>query len=484
MSDFKGSSFRWGVRSRKPMCRQMSKDWRSAMAAMVMASASILLVAQRASADDPSSASSGFLQTKLGGLNLTFGGKAGLGYVATGNTNFGDGFRDRGKSVDHDVDYGEGFVEPRLDLDYQTEKYGEFYGAVAAIGAQTIGGDPGGYTSHSPNDVSVGQLFAGWKSGDLLSSSFGKDALTVSGGRQDFHIGDGFLVWDGNFDAGGDGAYWLAPRTAFDNTTIVTLNTGPVHADTFYLKSDKDNDHSELAGTNVEYHKDGFGTLGATYFNIFDSDDKLYIRKGMNVASMRVSDIKIPSVDGLTVRGEYAREWGGRNGIKTDAYGWYAEIDYSLASYLPWSPTLSYRYSAFSGDSNPDNKTNTSFDPLFFGAGRGWGTWYQGEIVGEYLLFNSNNRVNTVQLNVKPADSLSTGLIYFNFSLDKGNYGGSSVKSKSFANEVDLYADWSVNDHLYMGAVGGIGFAGAAAKQAFGNNDVYQLAEFIMTVTY
>ena len=431
------------------------------------------------------SAESSAIQYDLGGLHIALGGRAGTGYVLTGNTNFGAGF-DVGfdGSVDQNVDYTEGFLEPRIDLSYQTDGLGEFFGAASVIGAATrSNGDPGGFTFDNPDDVDLGQLHAGWKSGDLLSG-LGKDALTVSFGRQDFRVGDGFLIWDGNFDTAGDATYWLAPRTAFDNTAIITLNTGPIRTDAFYLKSDKDNDNSELVGGNLEYNWKGVGTFGVTYFNFIDSDDELYLRKGLNVASVRASDIPVPGIPGLTLRGEYARQWGNEHGIETDASGWYAEIAYSLADLLPWSPTLSYRYSAFSGDSNPDDSENTAFDPLFFGAGRGWGTWYQGEIVGEYLLFNSNNDVHMVQLNVKPTDSLSAGLLYFNFSLDKSNYFGTPTKNKNFANEVDLYADWQVTDHVYFGAVAGLGWAGAAAEEVFGEDDTYQLAEFLVTVTY
>jgi hypothetical protein len=32
----------------------------------------------------------------------------------------------------------------------------------------------------------------------------GEDALTVSFGWQDFRVGDGLLIWDGNFDTAGD----------------------------------------------------------------------------------------------------------------------------------------------------------------------------------------------------------------------------------------------------------------------------------------
>jgi len=80
------------------------------------------------------------------------------------------------------------------------------------------------------------------------------------------------------FDTAGDATYWLAPRTAFDNTEIITFNTDPIRADAFYLKSDKDQDHSELVGGNFEYNWKGVGTFGATYLNIIGSDEKLYLR--------------------------------------------------------------------------------------------------------------------------------------------------------------------------------------------------------------
>lgn len=449
---------------------------------------SISLAAGFAALALPNTALAQAIEVKLGDLNIALGGRAGLGYVLTGNTNFGAG-ADVGldgeiDDDDRDVDYAEGFLQPRVDLTYEAGEFGIFYGATSVIGAATRSdGDAGGFTFSNPEDIDLGHLYAGWKSGEAFPD-LGTDAIDVSLGRQDFHIGDGFLIWDGNFDTGEDATYWLAPRTAFDNTGLIRLNTGPVHADAFYLKGDQDQEHSELVGGNFEYTSEGKGALGLTYFNIVDSEDKLLLRKGLNVASVRVHDIVVPAIPSLSLRGEYARQWGDNDGIETDAFGWYAEAAYSLNEVLPWSPTLSYRYSAFSGDGDPDDGRNRSFDALFFGAGRGWGTWFQGEITGEYLLFNSNNNVHMVHLNVAPTESVSAGLIYFNFTLDKANYFGTPVDDKDFANEVNAYVDWSVTDHIYVGAVAGLGWAGPAAEEVFGDDDTYQLAEFVVTVTY
>ena len=150
----------------------------------------------------------------LDGLHVGLGGRAGLSYIKTGHTNFGAGV-DVGLdgSVDHNVDYAEGFVQPRIDLSYKTESFGEFYSAASVIGAATrLNGDPGNFTFDDPADIDLGHAYAGWKSGELLSG-LGTDALTLSVGRQDFHLGDGFMIWDGNFETAGDATYWIAPRT-------------------------------------------------------------------------------------------------------------------------------------------------------------------------------------------------------------------------------------------------------------------------------
>jgi hypothetical protein len=93
------------------------------------------------------------------------------------------------------------------------EKSGVVYGGASAIGSLTVGnGDVGGFTDGGDKQVDVEDLYAGWRSGTLLKDSLGEDGLDLSLGRQKFHVGDGFLIWDGNFDTGGEGAYWLSPR--------------------------------------------------------------------------------------------------------------------------------------------------------------------------------------------------------------------------------------------------------------------------------
>ena len=126
--------------------------------------------------------------------------------------------------------------------------------------------------------------------------------------------------------------------------------------------------------------------------------------------------------------------------LDIDASAWYAELAMRLERLLPGAPSLRYRYGRFSGDDDPADTTSRGYDPFFYGPtpnrGAPYGTWYQGEIVGEYLLFNTNLRAHMLHLNfwLEPGSrgkELSLGLIYYHFLLD-------AKQSKSFvAGQID-----------------------------------------------
>ena len=104
--------------------------------------------------------------------------------------------------------------------------------------------------------------------------------------------------------------------------------------------------------------------------------------------------------------------------------------------------------------------------------------------MGEYLLFNSNEIAQMVNLSVNPTVTINAGLLFFDFTLDKNNYFGTPVSDRHFADEIDLYVNWNVTDHVYFAVVGALAFPGAAAKEVFGSNEVYQLIEGQVVVTY
>ena len=421
------------------------------------------------------------------GLRLSFEFEAGIGGLLTENTNFGLGRIDlQSGEVSGDAQWGEGYLKPSLSLDYDTPGAGVLYGGVAGVGSLTVGdGDAGGFTDGGDKKLSLEALYGGWRSGALWAESLGEDALDLSAGRQDFQVGDGFLIWDGNFDNRGDGAYWLGPRTAFEFAGLARVNTSPLGGQTFFLRADGDQGHTELGGVNVDFGLGDFGlgddgVIGAMYLQITDADARFEAempRDGMQLATLRLNDVRVPGFADAGIFAQYARQFGDGDDVDFDAQAFYVEPFYNF-SWLPWAPTLAYRFAYFSGDPDPDDDEREDFDPLFYDYSRGWGTWTQGEIVGEYLLFNSNQVNHMVHLSATPTEAVSIGALYYHFDLAEQNYFGTPVEDKDFADEVNVYVDWTVNDNLLIGALSGVAWPGEAAEELFGDDPFYLLLAY------
>lgn len=420
------------------------------------------------------------------GLTLRLGLEAGIGGFLSRGTNFGAGRVDlRSGREGGDTSWGEAYLEPKVGVDYALTSAGTLYGGTSAVGALTTGeGDPSGSTRGGDGRVDLETAFVGWRSGPLLIDTLGEDALDLSLGRQEFTVGDGFLISDGHFDRLDDGAYWLAPRSAFQGTGLVRLKTGPVRGDLFYLAADDSQDDTELAGLNLEYAAEGLGTLAALYFQVLDSGTPIVYgpRDGMEVLSLRAAEISPPALPDLAFSGEYVGEAGsGRDG-RFDASAWYLKASYARSDWT-WSPTLSYRYARFSGDGDPEDQTRRDFEPFFYGY-EDWGTWYQGEVTGEYLLFNSNQLSHTLHLSASPSETLGVGALYYSFDLDVPSYFGTPVTSRDFADELNLYLDWTLNEQVTLSLAWGIALPGKAAREVFGDGERFQVLELSLALAF
>lgn len=420
------------------------------------------------------------------GFHAGVGLSAAMGTFHTNNSNFGAGGVVNG---DKDNSWFEVYIMPSLNMSYDTGKFGTFYGEFSYVGTQTFGGvDPIGFSttfggSENPGDWESELFYAGWKSGNLIPG-LPENVIDISFGEQVFSIGDGFLIADAEFD-GAKGCYWIAPHKSFRETGILKINTEPVRADFFYLKSDKDYADTELYGVNVEYIKEGFGTLGASWMTVTNANEfyedgvtenSYANRDGMDIWSVRFQGNPLTAwgLEELFLSGEYADESGGDR-ADVDAYGYYVEAGWTFSN-LPWTPTLSYRYAFFSGDET-DTDDYEAFDPMFYGFLRGWGTHFMGEVVGEYHLFNSNQHIQMVHLNLVPTDKLSVGAIYYNFKLDQNNIFGTPVTSDEYADEINLYADYALNDNVWISGVFGCAFPGEAAEQYRGDDQAMMIVE-------
>lgn len=347
---------------------------------------------------------------------------------------------------------------------------GSVYGGVGAIVLATRGdGDALGITTGDEEALDLEKAFAGWKSAS--------GAFDISAGRQNFQLGDGFLIggdkvspgvgFGENIDRGG--AYYLAGRSSFGNTAILKYDpSGPLRGDLFWLQSDNVyQQKTELTGINVELVDEQLGTLGISYLEVTDLDlgSGLALfdqRKGLEVTSIRGQGSA--GVENLFLSFEYVDQQGGDTAVSNDADAWYVEAGYTFVD-LWASPTLNYRYGEFSGD-DAATTTNEAFDPLFYGFTRGFGTWYQGEVAGNYSgPFSSGNDVSRVELTLDPRDDLQVGIQYWKF-------GTQNDAADLAGTEIDLYALWTINDNVVFSPL--LGYykpEGADVIAAQGNDD-------------
>lgn len=95
------------------------------------------------------------------------------------------------------------------------------------------------------------------------------------------------------------------------------------------------------------------------------------------------------------------------------------------------TPVLGYRYASFSGDDNLADNRQKAWDPLSKGF-VDWSTWLVGDVVGNYLLFNSNENVQQFSLKTHLSQTFTLGAIHYQFWLDEKNYMGAAVSDRRF----------------------------------------------------
>lgn len=357
-------------------------------------------------------------------------------YATTGTRNAGS------------VNWREGYIKYGLSGSAEIQGGSSIYGKFNLLSSGTWGdGDAAGFTKGGERRTALEDAYFGWRSGKVFSA-LGEDGIDISTGRQEIVVGDGFLIkgdalnfgdvdLGDNYDRGG--AYYLASRKAFDKTAVLRVGGKKGwRGDLMWLASDnRAQAETELAVATMEHVADE-GTLGLTYIRGLDVNKRFASpfqleRDGMETVSIRGTGSL--GIEDLNLAFEYATQ-DKDSGIEN---AWYLEGNWKFSS-IPWEPVATYRYSRFSED----------FDPLFYGLSRGYGTWFQGEVASNYAgPFNTNTRVHHVGLKAKPTESLTVGALYFKFNpidRDLGNLGG---------NEVDVYAEWMVNDHLMISPVVG-----------------------------
>jgi hypothetical protein len=410
------------------------------------------------------------------GLDWTFNFDASWGNFGFANSLYLDPKPEQ-PSTDLGDNWFEGTMKPALTGTYTSARTWQLYGSASAVGERTYGAAPS-VVGEDASSFKVEDLHIGWRSGESIG--LGKDALELTVGRAQYRLGHGFLLWDGAAEGGSRGGYWTNARKAFQFAAIGRFRPGPHLVEAFYLDKDdlpEADSASRLWGANYELTIGEDSTLGATYMSWRADRDLNPERDGLRVYNVRAYATPFRRLKALSLEAEYARE---DNGAALSSDAWMFQAAYELST--AWKPKLSYRYAFFEGD-DPGTSENEAFDGLFLGF-YDWGTWWQGEIAGEYFVSNSNLVSHQVRLHAAPSDALGTGLILYKFLADDPRSVGPAVTSRDVAFEIDGYADWKVNENFTLSFVAAFADPGRLVEQAYGRTENFLYGMFYVGYSY
>ncbi|WP_374300075.1 alginate export family protein [Ferrovibrio sp.] len=452
------------------------------------------------------------LTHSIGELDLTLTLDAGFGLFSVANAQHGLGSQALGSSERAGGRaMSEGYLAPGLAADWHLGD-SSLYGGFKLVGSATRGqGDAqrNSSTSDRPEALDIEDAYLGWKSG-ITFARLGEDAVDLSLGRQPFSVGDGFLLMDGTAEGQRRAAYVLGPRSSFDRTAIVRLNTEPVRADIFHLEGNVDQDFmragdaaaTSLYGGNIEWfasgHKDHgrfeyeerLWYVGLTALTVYEADTGVSAnRKGLDVYALRSGGALLSGLgegwQDFALYSELGLQRNGDTGRKSRAHAWYVEPQYTLSA-LPWTPRISYRYAHFSGDNNSNDGRNTAWDSLFTGGGpRGFGTWDLGEIYTRYTP-NGNSNLNSHMLHVKlqPLEELGLGAVLYRHFFDKPDTAN-GVTSDDLLTELNVYAEWATPvKGLSVTGLLGAAKAGDGRRQQLGTSDATDRTTYLGQVVF
>ena len=371
----------------------------------------------------------------------------------------------------------EGFIKPALSATYTLASSSEVHGHLSAVGEQTYGSAPE-LVGNDYSSFKIENLSIGWRSGKSIER-FGENALEFEVGRTQYNLGHGLLLWDGAAEGGSRGGYWSNARKAFAFAAIGRFKPGLHTVESFYLKKDDLPEHqtgTELWGANYEYRIGEHSTLGGTYMKFWAQPGVEPQRDGLNVFNARA--YVSPWTPDLSLEFEYAAE---RNADALDANAWNLQGAYEFST-VDWKPKLSYRYAHFDGD-DPSTPRNEAFDSLLPGF-YDWGTWWQGEIAGEYFLPNSNLDSQMVRAHVTPHERLDGGVIFYTFTLPEPASYAPGVTDSHLAFEMEGYADWKINGNFTATFVGAFADPGIAVQQSINRTKNFLYGMVFLAYSY
>ena len=338
------------------------------------------------------------------------------------------------------------------------------FGALTGMKSWTLGEDI--FRSDNRDYDAIEKAYAGLLYADRESRNYAKLGI----GRQTFTLNDGFLVnmVRGSVNAGDRGASYLGPRLANEFSVLADGRFGSWGFNAFYIdpsELDGSDTGTSFLGGNGKYRINEDVSVDGTLMTVLTSESVYagsegVAREGLNTASAHLL-WKNLGADGVFLESEVGHQW--HPDFDVSAWAGYGTIGY-IARGEKWTPSISYRYAAFSGD-DPDTGTFERWDPLL---STGLGIWLQGISFGK-IVSNSNLATHRVQLNVVPVETLNVTFDYHKLTVPEtddatSNRVPGALSSSDLGQEFTLSGRWAINRNLYLQGIASYAMPGAALE--------------------
>jgi hypothetical protein len=343
------------------------------------------------------------------------------------------------------------------------------YAAVTGLTSWSLGQDI--YRNDTRTWTAVEKAYAG-----LLYVDPGTGgSLNVSVGRQNVTLNDGFLVHfvRGSANIGERAGTYIGPRNANDVSVVADGKLGPWSFKAFYIDPDElplVDSRNAFAGVNLRHQLTPTFAVDGTFIAVTRSNASLALpggirapREGLRTLAGHARWTRAFGIEGMWLAGEFAHQDSDRFAMR--AHAGYGLVGYQ-AEWLPWSPSLSYRYSRATGD-NPATRRYERFDALL---STGLGNWLQGISFGK-LTSNSNLAVHRLQFNLQPTPAINLTFDWHKLSAPELNNLGSNpvigqLTSHDLGQEFTASLRWAINRNLYLQSVASVALPGRALRNA------------------
>lgn len=392
----------------------------------------------------------------------------------------GEGYSNWGEAYLHYGLYG---ITPVSDNLY-------VYGGLSSISSGSTGQEL--FTNETRGYTFFEDAYAGFVTG-TTDEKGNRLVFNVSAGRQKFTLANAFLIANTASNGWDRAALQANARWASDMLVLGQLAYNRTKLEAFYVKPDElpvIDTHTELAGLNLETRPVTGLMAAASYVTALKGDYSYFsptgsvigTREGLNVFDARATYAPNPA-------NQPGPFFGAEAALQTHRdFDMFATAAYGEAGYRftdrPWSPSISYRLSYFSGD-DPDTEAYERWDPLLSG-GNGE-QWVQGASHFK-VVQDSNVIAHRVEAHFRPLPTVEVVPQLWAFEADSlNNIGGNPaltfLDDRRYGYEANVTVKWFPSRNWYVHGLLSYTVPGEAAQDAL-NGDAKDWFAAMLFVRY